>query len=471
MIHRTAATILLFTTLLLACLPSVLPAAEEAENPTVVTTALDQLDLVVKMRPILPQITTGDPLRIAIHFEKKTGPVDHSDEALAAQMFDRMGTLASMDIAVKSPEGGWKLLKIDADKDAPPRQSSLVSDATLLLELGPDAVKSLRVGGQEEFTADWEWGEELQAGEYQIAVRGTLQLSTRERTIRRRGEPEEKLPASKTDIDFKTKPITIEVARADMRTQTLEELAEAAIDVVKERDEVKTENLEVIGIESIPIADADGNRVIRVRANIPKPKPRPGPDGGLIIGPVIAGGTGHWQYEVAMTPDGKPATVARWRKGFCVARGTAISTPDGDRAVEDLTSGQQVWSFDVESKQVVTANVLAILTSQTDETILINDQIRVTAEHPVFVTAGRKGTWKPAAQVQVGDQLLTREQKPVEVTSAKTVGGEIEVFDVAVDGPHNFFAGGLLVHNKSIAWTPKAFVPWYALWNRAPIKP
>ena len=43
-------------------------------------------------------------------------------------------------------------------------------------------------------------------------------------------------------------------------------------------------------------------------------------------------------------------------------------------------------------------------------------------------------------------------------------------FDVAVGGPHNFFAGGLLVHNKSIAWTPEAFVPWYALWNRAPVK-
>ena len=66
--------------------------------------------------------------------------------------------------------------------------------------------------------------------------------------------------------------------------------------------------------------------------------------------------------------------------------------------------------------------------------------------------------------------LLHQDLESATVTSVEMVGGEIEVFDVAVDGPHNFFAGGLLVHNKSIAWTPQAFVPWYALWNRAPIK-
>jgi hypothetical protein len=54
---------------------------------------LDKLDLAVKMRPILPEITTGDPLRIALHFEKKDGPIDHSDRELAPQMIDRLTTL------------------------------------------------------------------------------------------------------------------------------------------------------------------------------------------------------------------------------------------------------------------------------------------------------------------------------------------------------------------------------------------
>ena len=439
-------------------------------DASIVASELEQLDLVVKARPILPEITTGDPLRLAVHFEKKTGPIDHSDQALGQQLIDRAATLASMDIAIKGPDGGWKLFKPQPDEGGAARQSSLMSNATLLLELGPNSIKSLRLGGQEEFAMPWDWGGGLKAGEYQIALRGTLKLSTRERTVRERGKPEKKLPATETDIAFRTKPITVEVTRADMRTQTLEELAAAAIDVVKQREEVKAENLEVQSVESIPIADYDGNRVIRVRANIPEPKPEVAPGGGILIRPVIAGGTGYWQYEVAMTPDGKPATVAPWRKGFCVARGTTIATPSGDLAVQDLCAGQQVWAFDVEGEKLVIANVLAVLTSQTDQTLVINDQLRLTRDHPVFVGRPSAGQWKRAADLRQGDTLLTDSRRPLQVKKLRSVGGEVEVFDVAVDGPHNFFAGGLLVHNKSIAWTPQAFVPWYALWNRAPIK-
>ena len=443
---------------------------QEAEDPSIVTTELDKYDLVVKMRPILPEITTGDPLRIAIHFEKKTGPIDHSDQVLGPQLFDRVATVDSMDIAIKAPGGKWELFQPDADEDTPARQSSLISDATLLLELMPDKIMSLRMGGQEEFAMPWEWDGELKQGEYQIAVRGTLNLSTRERTVRQRDKPEEKFPATQTEIAFKTKPITVEVARADMRNQTLEELAKAAVEVVKEQPEIEADKLEVQSVESLPIADKDGNRVIRVRANIPKPKPEVGPGGEILIRPVIAGGTGYWQYEVAMTAEGKPATVARWRKGFCVAQGTMISTPDGEVAVEELQSGRQVWSLDIESNSRVAANVLAVLSSRTRETILINENLQVSPDHPVFVASGNNHMWKQAAELQVGETLLHESMRPVKIRSVAPVGGEINVYDVAVDGPHNFFAAGILVHNKSIAWTPKAFVPWYALWNRAPIK-
>ena len=474
MIYRTALLSLFSVLTCLVYFSTAQADDKNAEDKSIVTTELDKLGLAVKMRPILPEITTGDPLRFAVHFEKKTGPIDHADQDLAQQLLERRDTLASMDIAIKSPEGGWKLYKLDASGDAQQRQSSLVSDGTLMLEIGPESVKSLRLGGQEEFTLPWKeaaaWDGMLKPGEYQIAVRGTLKLSTRERTVRQRGKPEEKFPATETEIAFRTEPISIEVNRADMRTQTLEELAAAAIEAVKQRPEIKEEELEVIGSESIPIADGDGNRVIRVRANIPKPKPKPGPDGGLIIGPVIAGGTGYWQYEVAMSADGKPATIARWRKGFCVTRGTTISTPDGDIAVENIYAGQPVWAYDLQSNELVAASVLAVLSSRVEETITINGSLRVSHDHPVLTLNDSEQTWKRAAEVRKGEVLLHRDSEQVAVTSVEITGGEIEVFDIAVDGPHNFFAGGLLVHNKSIAWTPQAFVPWYALWNRAPVK-
>ncbi len=121
-------------------------------------------------------------------------------------------------------------------------------------------------------------------------------------------------PATETAVPFKTKPISIAVVRADMRSQTLQELAKAAVEEVKKLPEVKEEELTVGGVESLPIADAEGNRVIRVKATVPQPKPRPGPGGGLIIGPVIAGGTGYWQYEVVMSPTGKAVSVARAKR-------------------------------------------------------------------------------------------------------------------------------------------------------------
>jgi hypothetical protein len=111
--------------------------------------------------------------------------------------------------------------------------------------------------------------------------------------------------------------------------------------------------------------------------------------------------------------------------------------------------------------------VLAVFASQTDETLLIDERLRLTAEHPVLAERDGETAWRTAASLRVGDVLLDRDLQPVRVASLTTIGGDVEVFDVAVDGPHNFFAAGLLVHNKSILWTPQHFVPWYALWNRA----
>ncbi len=434
----------------------------EPEDPTIVTSEMDKLDLVVKARPILPAITTGDPMRIAVHFETKGGPIDQSDAEMSGQMFDREATLDSMEFAIKAPGADkWEVISVDGKADAAPRQTMLMTDGTMLLELGSESIKSLRMNGQQDFALPWKFDGMLKPGMYQIAARGTLNLSTRERTVRHRDKPEEKFPATKTEVAFRTKPISIDVARADMRTQTLDELAEAAVEAVQGHADIEKDNLTVKAVESIPIVDKDGNRVIRVRADLP---PLP-PDA-----PRIGGGRGYWQYEVAMSPDGKPKTIARWRKGFCVAEGTKISTPDGKVAVEQLRSGALVWAFDRQREQVVAVNVLAVFQSTSDETIRINDDLRTSPDHPLLVKRDGKADWMAAAEVRVGDFLFGEGNQLIEVTSVRTEAGQVELFDVAVDGPHNFFADGVLVHNKSIAWSPQYYLPWYALWNRAPIK-
>lgn len=427
-----------------------------------------ELGITTKMRPILPTITAGDPLRFALHFEKKDGPIDHADGELAAQMLDKAATLQTFEIAVKAPGGGWTKLKPD-DAKLEPRPSMLLSDGTFLLELAPDKLRTLNVNGIEDLVLPLKWAGELKPGVYQIAVRGTLKLSTQARTVQEQGKPPMEFPATTKDLAFTSKPISIKVERADMTNQTLAELEKAAIAALKEQETVKAEKLEVQAIDGLAIADEKGNRVIRVRASIPAEKPKVIDDGGgIIIGPGFGGGQGYWQYEVTMDPAGKPVSFARARKGFCVARGTPISTPDGDTTVERLHAGQQVWSYDLESKSLVAATVIGTFPSQTDETLLVNDRLRLTAEHPVYVDRNGKAAWRTAASLRVDDRLVNGDGRQVRIDSIKNIGGEVDVFDVAVDGPHNFFAAGLLVHNKSIAWTPQHFVPWYSLWNRAP---
>jgi hypothetical protein len=44
------------------------------------------------------------------------------------------------------------------------------------------------------------------------------------------------------------------------------------------------------------------------------------------------------------------------------------------------------------------------------------------------------------------------------------VRGALAVYDIAVDEPHNYFAGGILVHNKSRDYSPHLDDPWYQLW-------
>ena len=64
-----------------------------AEDPSIVTSELAKFGLVAKMRPILPEITTGDPLRLAMHFEKKTGSIDHSDPEVRIRAVSAAGNM------------------------------------------------------------------------------------------------------------------------------------------------------------------------------------------------------------------------------------------------------------------------------------------------------------------------------------------------------------------------------------------
>ncbi|MCH7729718.1 MAG: Hint domain-containing protein [Planctomycetes bacterium] len=194
--------------------------------------------------------------------------------------------------------------------------------------------------------------------------------------------------------------------------------------------------------------------MVRVRVNMAPP-----PAGA----PIIAGGFGYWRYEVRMTAGGQVVSTARQRTGFCVARGTSVETPSGPKPIEQIREGDLVWGYDLAKNKPVVAKVTATIVSAANETLRFGD-LRVTGNHPVYAN----GQWTDAVNLSEKDKLLGKDLHWREVGVIRVIAGKVDVFDLTVDGAHNFFAGGVLVHNKSIAWTPQHFVPWYALWNQAP---
>ena len=80
--------------------------------------------------------------------------------------------------------------------------------------------------------------------------------------------------------------------------------------------------------------------------------------------------------------------------------------------------------------------------------LVINHTLHVTVEHPLFVN----GAWRAAGQVQVGDTLLdvNGQAQPVQdVLVVQTAETAIRVYNLHMaDEPHNYFAAGILVHNK-----------------------
>ena len=75
--------------------------------------------------------------------------------------------------------------------------------------------------------------------------------------------------------------------------------------------------------------------------------------------------------------------------------------------------------------------------------------LRATPEHPFFAN----GRWVSAGELSVGDILLEvaedgRTVVRVPVRSIESQPGGVETFNLEVSGVHDYFAGGILVHNK-----------------------
>lgn len=134
---------------------------------------------------------------------------------------------------------------------------------------------------------------------------------------------------------------------------------------------------------------------------------------------------------------------------YCFLADTDILMADGSRkAIKDVQVGDMVQSYDTATGSFKADRVVAhIIHPQVNGTYLtVNGNLHVTANHPVYIN----GNWQDMGNAKVGDTLINDAGKTVTITSiTESEPGTHDLYNLHLAGEdHNYFAEGVLVHNK-----------------------
>lgn len=144
--------------------------------------------------------------------------------------------------------------------------------------------------------------------------------------------------------------------------------------------------------------------------------------------------------------------------GSCFAAGTGVTMADGStRPIEQISAGDHVLAFDLTAGRAEAAPVTdTFVHPAVSDIVLVNGRLTTTTNHPFFAN----GRWVRADELRVGDELLRLDGRPSRdgyegfvsepVTSVESLAAVITTYNLEVDRHHDYFAGGVLVHNKPV---------------------
>jgi len=119
---------------------------------------------------------------------------------------------------------------------------------------------------------------------------------------------------------------------------------------------------------------------------------------------------GTFDFEFNATPEGVCQVL-------CLLHGSPVAMADGSqRAVEQLRAGDQVLGYDESRGVVIDEVTLVIPHHRRSSHFVINDDLRITNDHPVLVQQENETRWLRAQEVEVGmrlrglDQVVTVER-------------------------------------------------------------
>ena len=142
----------------------------------------------------------------------------------------------------------------------------------------------------------------------------------------------------------------------------------------------------------------------------------------------------------------------------CFVAGTTISTPDDALPIEEITAEMNIISYNEDTGIKEIKSVTSTSQHEVFSYMQIND-LGVTPNHYLYTNNGPVS----ANMIEVGNQLLCIDGSLIPVVSVETItlAEPVLVYNIEVADNHNYYANGILVHNK--VWPPSC--PYLWAWN------
>jgi predicted phage tail protein len=133
----------------------------------------------------------------------------------------------------------------------------------------------------------------------------------------------------------------------------------------------------------------------------------------------------------------------------CLLGGTKISMADGSsKDIENVIAGDMVMAYNEANGVLEESEVSKTFEhSDTEGYLIINNQIKLTDNHPVYVMS--RGCVS-AGELKIGDILMREDGSEESIESISAHGELVTTFNIEVEKHHNYFADGYLVHNKGL---------------------
>jgi hypothetical protein len=153
----------------------------------------------------------------------------------------------------------------------------------------------------------------------------------------------------------------------------------------------------------------------------------------------------------------------------CLVYGTLVEMGDGTfKKVEDLELGEVVRSLSIKDldasiednwKEFYTADLeyeegLSVITNISDSTFgeyyVINGNLKLTFEHPVFIKRAEVCMFTQTDGLVIGDYIFKENDEFEIVSSIDIIDEHVQTININIEENDVYFANGILVHNRAL---------------------